>query len=391
MFLKKVMERNPKLIDCAFALHQKGSILPDTYLLDLDVIEANAKAMKEEADRYGIELYFMLKQIGRNPLVASELLKIGFKGAVCVDFKEALTMIENGIHISNVGHLVQIPQAALKRILSARPDYVTVYSREIIRQIDETCEGLGHIQKLLIRLSDEDSVLYSGQEGGFRSEELEDLYRLITSLDHVELGGFTVFPALLYSEKEGKIIATDNIKALNRGIAFAEEKGLKDLNINVPSASCCASIPLISELQGTSAEPGHGLTGTTPLHKHSDQPERPAYVYVSEISHVFEGRSFCYGGGHYRRSHMEDVLVGKDRNHSQLTKVIAPSEESIDYHYEIEGEYEKGDTAVMAYRTQVFTTRSHVAVVKGIQEGNYQILGIYDPFGERIRYSWHDE
>ena len=38
---------------------------------------------------------------------------------------------------------------------------------------------------------------------------------------------------------------------------------LKDLNINLPSATCIASIPLISELHGTSGEPGHGLTGTT--------------------------------------------------------------------------------------------------------------------------------
>ena len=210
-------------------------------------------------------------------------------------------MIDNGIHISNVGHLVQIPDAAMRKFIAARPDYVTVYSKAVIRKIDETAKDLGLKQKLLIRLSDEDSELYSGQEGGFDSSQLEDLYGYICSLDHVELGGFTVFPALLYSEKEGQITATPNINAMNRGIAFAREKGLKDLNINLPSASCCASMKLISELGGTSAEPGHGLTGTTPLHKHSDQPEIPAYVYVSEISHVFRGRSFCYGGGHGRQ------------------------------------------------------------------------------------------
>ena len=333
----------------------------------------------------------MLKQIGRNPLIAMRLMQIGFKGAVCVDFKEALTMIENGIHISNVGHLVQIPDAAMKKILSAGPDHVTVYSREIITKIDETCKELGTVQKLLIRLSDEDSVLYSGQEGGFRSDELESLYGFIGSLEHVELGGFTVFPALLYSEKEGRIRETDNVKALERGVAFAQRKGLKDLNINVPSASCCASMYLIHELGGKSGEPGHGLTGTTPLHKYCDQPERPAYVYVSEISHMFEGRGFCYGGGHYRRSHMENVLVGKDRENAKLMKVIPPTDESIDYHYEIKGDCEIGDCALMAYRTQVFTTRSHVAVVKGIQSGDPSVLGIYDPFGERVRYSWHDE
>ena len=391
MFLEKVIKRNPKLIDCAFDLHEKGDILPDTYILDLDAIIENAKVMKEEADRCGIDLYFMLKQIGRNPLVASKLMALGFKGAVAVDFKEALTMIENGIHICNVGHLVQIPKAAMKKILSAKVDYVTVYSKQIIKEINDCAKKLNIIQKLLIRISDEDSDLYSGQEGGFASAELEDLYQYIESFGNVKLGGFTVFPALLYSEKEGKIVPTSNIKALNRAIEFARKKKLDDLNINVPSATCFASLSLISELNGTSGEPGHGLTGTTPLHKHGDQPEIPAYVYVSEISHNFQGRAFCYGGGHYRRSHMENVLVGKNMKEARMLKVLAPSEESIDYHYEINEECEVGDCAIMAYRTQIFTTRSHVAVVSGIQSGKPEILGLFDAHGTAIRNGWKDE
>ena len=75
MFLEKVIKRNPELVRCAFALHREGKILPDTYVLDLDCICENARKMKEEADRYGIELYFMLKQIGRNPLVAQKLME----------------------------------------------------------------------------------------------------------------------------------------------------------------------------------------------------------------------------------------------------------------------------------------------------------------------------
>ena len=390
MFLEKTIKRNPKLIECAFDLHEKGDILPDTYILDLDAIIENAKVMKKEADRYGIDLYFMLKQIGRNPLIAAKLLEVGFKGAVAVDYKEALVMIENGIHISNVGHLVQIPKAAMKRIISSKVDYVTVYSKEIIREINDCAQKLNVVQKLLIRLSDEDSDLYSGQEGGFRSSELEDLYQYINSLNNVELGGFTVFPAFLYNEKQGKIIPTANIKALNRGIEFARNKGLENLNINVPSATCSASMSLINELGGTSGEPGHGLTGTTPLHKYTDQPEIPAYVYVSEISHNFEGRAFCYGGGHYRRSHMENVLVGKNMNDAKMLKVVPPTEESIDYHYEIKEECEVGDCAVMAYRTQIFTTRSHVAIVSGIQSGKPQILGIFDAQGEMLRNGWRD-
>ena len=388
MFLDKVIERNPRLIECGFELHRQGLILPDTYVMDLDAIEQNARLMKKEADRYGIELYFMLKQIGRNPLIARKLMEVGFKGAVVVDFKEALCMIEHDIHISNVGHLVQIPEAALKKIVSARPDYVTVYSLDKIKEINEAAKQSGLIQKVLIRLSDDDSELYSGQEGGFDSSELEQVIKAINDLSNIEFGGLTVFPALLYSKEENAIVPTANIKALQRGIKIVEECGLKDFNVNVPSATCCASIPLIHELKGRSGEPGHGLTGTTPLHKYNDEPEIPAYIYVSEISHRFRGNSFCYGGGHYRRGHMENVLIGDDLTNAIKAKVSAPSDESIDYHYEISGEHETGKCAIFSYRTQIFTTRSHVAIVEGLSKGEGRLSGIYSSLGEKIDRTW---
>ena len=388
MFLEKLIERNPKLIECAFKLHEEGKLLPDTYILDLDSILYNAKEMKKEADRYGVELYFMLKQIGRNPLIGQELMKLGFKGAVAVDYREALTYIENGIHLSNVGHLVQIPKAAMDQIISAKPDYVTVYSYEKILEIDEAARRCSTNQKLLIRISDQDSQLYSGQIGGFHSDELEELFCKIDALNNVSVGGLTVFPALLYSEEENAILPTANIKAMDRARKIALEHGYQGLNINLPSATCCASIPLIGELHGTSGEPGHGLTGTTPLHKHSEQIEVPAYVYVSEISHQFDGKSYCYGGGHYRRGHMENALVGKDLNSATMTKVTAPDNDSIDYHFELKDTFPVGECVLMAFRTQIFTVRSQVAVVSGIQSGKPELLGLYSPLGERLERNW---
>ena len=47
MFLEKVMENNPKLIEFAFKLQQKGQILPDTYVLDYDTIIENGRKMKK--------------------------------------------------------------------------------------------------------------------------------------------------------------------------------------------------------------------------------------------------------------------------------------------------------------------------------------------------------
>ena len=388
MFLNKVMQKNPKLIECAFDMHKKGTILPDTYIMDLDAITYNARKMQEEAQRNGIELYFMLKQIGRNPLIAKRLMEAGLKGAVVVDYKEALKMIENDIHIANVGHLEQIPKAAMDFIIASRPDYVTVYSYEKILEINAAAIKANIIQKLLIRLSDDDSELYSGQIGGFKSAELKNLIEKVNRLSNVVIGGLTVFPALLYSADKKQICETANMKAMERGISIARECGLNNLNINLPSATRCASIPLIRTLHGTSGEPGHGLTGTTPLHKDSDQIERPAYVYVSEISHNFDGKAYCYGGGHYRRSHMENVLVGTALEKARLLKIKAPSDESIDYHFEIEEPCTVSDCAVMAFRTQIFTTRSHVAIVEGISQDSPRLLGIYTALGDPLSEKW---
>ncbi len=388
MFLSSLKENNKELIEYSFKLAKDGDILPDTYVLDLDTIIQNGKYIKEEANKYNIDLYFMLKQIGRNPLIGKALLDIGFKGAVCVDYKEALCMIDNDIHICNVGHLEQVPKAALKKILSSNVDYVTVYSLAKIKEINEACSKLGIVQKLLIRLTDDDSKLYSGQVAGFNTNYLEELIDEINKLDNVTLGGLTIFPGLLYDSKKKEICPTENINALKRGLDICEKRGLSNLNINIPSATCVSSIKLIKKLGGTSGEPGHSLTGTTPLHKDSVQKEKVGYCYVSEISHNFNDKSYCYGGGSYRRGHMENVLVGTSLDNSIECHISAPDMDSIDYHFELDRNFDVGMICLMCFRTQIFTTRSHVAIVSGLKDNNPKLIGLFDSFGKKIEKNW---
>ena len=389
MFLNKLQQTNPELLRFAFEAHRSGQIMPDTYLLDADTIVENGRKMVALARENKVRLYFMLKQIGRNPLIARRLMEIGFDGCVAVDFREALLMIREGIPIGNVGHLVQVPNHALKTILAARPDVVTVYTLEKIRQIDRVAGELGLVQPLLLRITDPDGQLYSGQVGGFRSEELGALTEEIGRMEHVTVGGFTTFPALLYASSEKAIVPTSNLNGLKAAMAFAREKGWEDLMINVPSASCCASIPLIHALGGNCGEPGHGLTGTTPLHCDTLQPEKVAYAYVSEVSHDFEGVSFCYGGGHYRRGHMANALVGTTPEDAVPAGVVPPDMDSIDYHYELDGKYAVGQTVVMCYRTQVFTVRSDVAVVEGLHTG-VPVISRYSPLGWELGKDWQE-
>lgn len=142
MFLSKLTQDNPKLVDAAIQLHQQQIILPDTYILDLDMIRMNAKQIVSKASKYDIELFFMTKQFGRNPLVAAELYNQGMHYAVTVDYREALLMIEHNIPIGNVGHLVQIPMALLEKIILHRPKYITIYSQELLNQINYIAKSI---------------------------------------------------------------------------------------------------------------------------------------------------------------------------------------------------------------------------------------------------------
>lgn len=381
MFLEATLRRNPKLIDAAFKLHSEGYIEPDTYILDLDTILENAKAIKNEADKYGIKLYFMTKQLGRNPYISKELMKLGYEGAVAVDYREAQVLASNSIALGHIGHLVQIPKHKIESLLKARPQFITVYSVEKAKEISEAAVKLNITQKIIIRVIDKDDMLYPAQYGGFYLEEIVDKAKEINKLPNLKLAGITTFPCFLYDEIAGLINETSNVYTLQKAKKLLEEAGINIEQINMPSATCTCNIANIAKFGGTHGEPGHGIMGTTPIHAVSDQVEVPAVVYVSEVSHNLGDQSFCYGGGHYRRSHMENALIGKSLNSASKYKVEEPEVESIDYHFTLSPKAEVSSTVVMAFRTQIFVTRSRVAVVKGIQKGTPEIVGIYDSQG----------
>ena len=325
MFLKTVMERNQPLVRLGIEWQQNGVILPDTYLLDYDTILENARSIKQAGDANGVQNFFMLKQIGRNPLIARALTDMGYVGDVCVDFREALTMVENQIRLGNVGHLVQIPRAALKKILRAKPVIVTVYTLEKAREISAVCTELGLHQKLMLRVLGEGDMLYSGQYGGFELQELDSAVRAIEAMPNVEVGGVCSFPCFLYDEAAQDILPMPNLRTVQTAAEMLRARGYRDLMLNTPSATCTHSIPMIAAAGGTHGEPGHGLTGTTPYHAgHPDAEERPGYLYVSEVSHNLGDKAYCYGGGHYRRGHMKNALVGTTPENAKVVPVLPP-------------------------------------------------------------------
>lgn len=384
MFLEKTKQRNPRLLEKALELHAAGAIRPDTWVIDLDAVLHNASLILKTASQHSIKLYYMTKQIGRNPLIAQELEKLGYEGAVAVDYKEAEVIVNTRLRLGHVGHLVQIPTSEIPQIVNAKPQIITLYSLEKAKQIALFAQKMGLKQPVMLRIRAEDSPTYPGQEAGFLLSELRTLLCEIDKIEALCFAGLTAFPCFLYDEDKRDIIPTANVKLLQEAVRILSEYQAlpRSLQINMPSATCVRTLPLIAAAGGTHAEPGHGLTGTTPLHAFTDQPEIPAMVYVSEVSHHWGMDSMLYGGGFYRRGHLLKALIN-----DKITDIVPPDLSAIDYHFKVNGHFPVGAPALMAFRAQAFVTRSDIAVVSGIQSASksIELRGIYDPLGYVIK------
>jgi predicted amino acid racemase len=384
MFLDKVLERNQALVDTTINLHQKNILNPDSYIIDVDAFLSNADLMLYEANKNNIDLYFMLKQVGRNPYLASKLVELGYKGAVVVDSKEARVMMKHNIPICNVGHLVQIPEKDIEKIINYGVDYITVYSYEKIESINKVCKKLNKKQNLLIRVVGVNDNIYSGQTAGFYVNELKELVDKCNDLEFISIKGITNFPCFLYDEKTNDIEGTENLKTLLEAKELLEKYGVKLDNINAPSTTSFRTIQKMADYPITSGEPGHGLSGTTPYHAFNSDYEVPAVVYLTEVSHVFDNESYCFGGGFYRRGHLKNALVfDKKLKDQSKTLVTTPDDDSIDYHFWLQDKFSVGSSVIMAFRFQMFVCRSDVYLIEGINTGKPRIIGLYNGLGDK--------
>ena len=369
MFLDKLCKTNPNLIQIAVHMHQQKQIMPDTYVVDVDQFIANAKAILQKANEQNIELYYMLKQIGRNPYLAMELEKVGYKGAVVVDFKEAEVMMKYHLHIAHAGHLVQIPSMMINQLVEYGCDYITVYSYEKLVEINEAAKKVGISQKICIRVIGENDRIYSGQTAGFYLDQLEELVQKAKNLTHIEIAGVDNFPCFLYDETTKQIEAQENLFTVLKAKKILEGLGCRIQNVNAPSATCVHTLELMKQYpEITSAEPGHGLSGTTPYHVDHDTEEIPSILYLSEVSHVLDDHAYIYGGGYYRRGHIQNALVGTSYEGLVKDSVILPDMDSIDYHFGLENPHHVGDSAILCFRYQIFVTRSDVCLKEFTQE-----------------------
>ncbi len=388
MFLDSLIRRNKKLIEFTKSAFEKGLILPNSYVLDLDSIKENARLIKKEADKYNIDVFQMTKQFGRNPIVAKAIESAGIKKSACVDFQCGLVLNKEKIKIGNIGHLVQIPNHLINKILKLKPEVVTVFNIEKINKIAKEAKKLNVTQDIILRVVDAEDTFYEGQHGGFDIKKLDLTIKKIKNIPNVNLVGFTSFPNLLFNGK--KYLPTNNLKTINKAIKIAKKNNVKIKHINSPSGNSVSTIKLLKKFNTTHIEPGHALTGTIPTNSVIDEPEIPSILYVSEVSHKFDNKAFFFGGGYYPRGHFDKAIVySKNQENYHVVKINKFDSNYIDYYLNFDIKDKKisaGDIVISSFRTQIFTTRSLVFVVKGLSKNKPKILETYSSQGDKIEW-----
>lgn len=391
MFLQKTIKRNPSLITTAVTLHQKGLIPANSYLIDLDTVKENAQLMKSKADRLGLKVFAMTKQIGRNPTVMHTLMEAGIDSAVCVDMADARRVHAAGMKIGHLGHLVQVPFAEIPAAVNMRPQYWTVYSLQKAKDISDAIPE-GYTQNILLRVFADGDTFYTGHEGGFPASEIPSVIAEIEKMPGLHFAGLSTFPTQLFNADTLTVSHTHNYETLKKLKKDLEALGYHDLEINAPGTTSSHLFEEMAATGATQVEPGHGLTGSTPIHALKDMAECPAMVYVSEVSHLYKGRGYCYGGGMYIDPVFPDYQVNacvantpEDiLSHTVLCDMPSPA--AIDYYGILheDPQVQINDTVVFGFRAQAFVTRAFVVPVSGISQGLPVIEGIYDSDGKRM-------
>jgi len=391
MFLEATLKRNPRLLQAALTFHQAGLIPPNTYVLDYDAVQANARLLSQAASAANMTLFFITKQIGHNPPMLEAIQRGGLRKGTAVDVIEAYALASNGVTLGNVGHLTQIPRHDVKPVLMLNPEFFTVFSYNNAQQVYTWALPFKRDTQIMLRVSHPGDFFYPGQVGGVDLDQVVEVARAINDLPPLRVAGVTSYPCLEYDEATGELKPLPNLETVLKARDLLERAlGYPLRCVDTPGATSVSAIKLLSRYGVTHAEPGHALTGTTPLHASGDQPETSAMVYVSEVSHIQGDTAYIFGGGFYRRSRVKAALVGwqpEDLNEPPVP-CSHPAPDTIDYYGQLDNipsRVRVGDTVIMAFRSQIFVTHSFVAAVRHIND-QPQLMGLWDARGHPAVY-----
>ena len=377
MFLDLIRRRNPRLIEAAIALHQSGELPANAYVIDLDAVENNARAISAKANSLGLTVMAMTKQMGRNDLLPRRDARRN----------SAQRCSRHGMR---VGH--EARRHGARAYWSPRPDSEVGGGRggEALAclvdglQFEKAAEAaaasrrMGRRQPLLARIRGANDQFYRGHEGGFPASDVVAVAAALDKSPGSRFAGITTFPALLFDPATRTVKPTPNLETLRLASETLARFGHKGIEINAPGTTSSVTLEALADAGATQVEPGHGLTGTTPLHVTSDLPETPAVVYLAEVSHLSGGEAFCFGGGLYIDpvfpNYQVRAIVAREPNTDEgaVRAVEIPSPATIDYYGMIDAtgpaKPEPGDSVVFGFRPQAFVTRAFIAGVSGLSQ-----------------------
>lgn len=387
MFIDVTRRRNPALIEAAVDLHRSGQIPSNCYVIDIDTVAANARAVSSAASAQGLACFQMTKQFGRNPIVAQAVARNGIERVVTVEFEEARLLHAKGLELGHVGHLTQVPVGELRNLVGMQPQFVTVFGLEQAEHLSRAAVELGVVQSVLVRVHRDGDTYYPAQRGGVPTAQIVEVAERMQALPGIDVAGLTSFPCVLFDEAAQTFGLTSNMATMAEALGRLRGAGLEVPVLNAPSASCSATVGMLAAAGATHVEPGSCLTGQTPLHAVSDEPEVPAMIYVSEVTHTLADTVFTLGGGFYPRSRAAKALVyGRTADEPTAARVELDPPEAIDYYGNLHldgaapSDVGVGDTVVYAFRAQVFVSRCFVAVVEGVG-ANPSVVGLFDRSG----------
>ena len=390
--LDVIKDQNPNLVMAATELHRKGSIPCDCYVVDLDLVESNAREIYECARRLGLRTYVMTKQINRNPSMIETIIKSGFESFVAVDMECAYVLYEQNCKVGHVGHLSQIPRNRMKEALKMEPEIWTVHHKDHASFISQAATELNVKQDIILKVIDKDDMAYPAQEGGILIDDVLQTADFISGFDNLNIVGVTGFPCALYDFEKHTMNASPNLHTIIKAAELLDSKlGLDVKHINAPGSSSCETMELIASYGATDAEPGSALWGMAMQQIYGNDVGTPAQVYVTEVSHWSGDTAQVLGGGFYADGAGHDMMsinkafVG-DRSDTILNNEVdaeAPIPQWMDYYAWLyptaKQKVKPGDTAVYFFRPQVFMTRSaHIATITGVSNGNPVVQSIYD-------------
>lgn len=388
MFLNRLVERNAAFAAAAVRLHQEGRVRPGTYLIDLDMLAANAAAIRAAADEHELAVYFMAKQFGRNPDACRVIASAGTTKAVAVDLQGMEALIRGGSRIGHVGHLVQPHRVAAAAVVDAAPEVVTVFSFEAAERLSAAAARAGRVQDVLLRVVAPGDTFYFGHGGGFSLDTVEQTAARIDAIDGVSVAGVTTFPCLLADTETRQVQPTPNLGTLAEAAERLRAAGFNVRQVNAPGTTSAQTMATLRAHGATHVEPGNAFHGTTPIHVFDpDAPELPAIVLVSEVSHLHEGVAYVFAAGLYVDRVLGryglTALCGRDDGALERRfQVATAADDAIHYYCTLQlspsDDVRVGDTVVFCFRPQTFVTRARTQAVRGAATREPALGGVYD-------------